>query len=422
MYRRFGKRALDILLSFAGLVALSPLFLALAVLVRAKLGKPAIFRQDRPGLGGRIFRLYKFRTMADKRDENGEPLPDAQRLTPFGKALRAASLDELPELWNILKGDMSLVGPRPLLVQYLPLYDKEQARRHDMRPGLTGHAQVNGRNAISWQEKFKLDCWYVDNAGFWLDVKILFRTAAKVFKKSGINSGTSETAEAFMGNGKNGENANDETDREYIIIGAGGHAAVIADILRKSGLSLKGFLDDCVPEGAEIMGAKVLGKVEKCKELDSFKFIIGIGDNLARKRIAQAYELDYGTAAHPSAAIGAQVRIGAGTVLMAGSIVNPRTSIGKHCIVNTGASLDHDNSLGDYVHVSPGAALGGAVTVGELSHIGLGASVKNNISICADATVGAGAAVIRDIGEPGVYVGVPAGKIRGTFASGGINE
>jgi sugar O-acyltransferase (sialic acid O-acetyltransferase NeuD family) len=404
VYRRFGKRALDILLSFIGLTVLSPVFLVLAVLVRIKLGKPVIFKQDRPGLKSRIFRLYKFCTMTDKRNGEGELLPDAQRLTSFGKALRATSLDELPELWNILKGDMSLVGPRPLLVSYLPLYSDEQARRHNVRPGLTGHAQVNGRNAISWQERFKLDCWYVDNAGFGLDMKIMLKTFAKVFKRSGITAEASATMEAFTGNSK--------IDKEYIIIGAGGHAAVIADILIKSGFKLKGFLDDSVPQGTEIMGAKVIGEVERCSEFKECFFIIGIGDNNTRKRIAETYPLNYGTAVHPSAVIGGQVDIGAGSVLMAGSIVNPRTAIGRHCIINTNASVDHDNVLGDYSHISPGAALGGAVTVGDLTHIGLGASVRNNISVCGGVTVGAGAAVVKNIDAPGIYAGVPARKIK----------
>ena len=200
MYRRFGKRLFDIIAGFCGLLVLSPVILILAVLVKTKLGSPVIFSQNRPGLHGKIFKLYKFRSMTDKRGENGELLPDEKRLTAFGKLLRATSLDELPELWNILKGDMSVVGPRPLLIQYLPLYSEEQMRRHNVRPGLTGYAQVNGRNAITWQDKFKLDCRYVDNISFWLDIKIIFITVARVFKRSGISSSTSATMEYFEGN------------------------------------------------------------------------------------------------------------------------------------------------------------------------------------------------------------------------------
>ena len=200
MYRRFGKRVFDVTASVLGLVILSPLLIVLAVLIRVKLGSPVIFKQTRPGLHGKLFTMYKFRSMTDERDNNGELLPDEQRLTPFGKALRATSLDELLELWNILKADMSFVGPRPLLVQYLSLYNDEQKRRHDVRPGLTGYAQVNGRNAISWEDKFRYDCWYVDNISFGLDIKIILLTVRKVLAGTGITSKESSTAEFFMGN------------------------------------------------------------------------------------------------------------------------------------------------------------------------------------------------------------------------------
>ena len=182
------KRLLDIIIAAAALVLLSPVLLLLAWQIRRKLGTPVLFRQVRPGRGGIPFVMYKFRTMRDAADENGRPLPDAERLTPFGRKLRAASLDELPELWNVLKGDMSLVGPRPLLMEYLPLYNTEQRRRHLVRPGITGWAQVNGRNAISWPEKFRLDVWYVENRSLLLDIKILFLTVKKVLDRSGINA------------------------------------------------------------------------------------------------------------------------------------------------------------------------------------------------------------------------------------------
>lgn len=198
------KRAFDIAVSAALLLCLAPLLLLLAWLIRRKLGTPVLFCQMRPGRHGKLFAMYKFRTMRDAADENGKPLPDAERLTPFGRKLRAASLDELPELWNVLKGDMSLVGPRPLLPEYLPLYNAEQSRRHEVRPGITGWAQVNGRNAISWPEKFRLDVWYVDHRSFWLDIKILLLTVKKVFARDGINSEGEATAAKFEGNGEEG--------------------------------------------------------------------------------------------------------------------------------------------------------------------------------------------------------------------------
>ncbi|HIF1425449.1 TPA: sugar transferase, partial [Enterococcus faecium] len=187
-YQLFGKRILDILLSGIALIVLSPIILIVGFLVRIKLGSPIIFKQERPGKSEKIFSMYKFRTMTDERDHNGEYLPDEIRLTKFGKILRATSLDELPELWNILKGDMSIVGPRPLLVEYLPLYSEKQRKRHNVRPGLTGLAQVNGRNAISWEEKFDLDVYYVDKISFFNDLIIIIQTCKKVIKKENINT------------------------------------------------------------------------------------------------------------------------------------------------------------------------------------------------------------------------------------------
>ncbi len=200
IYQKYIKRILDFVLSFTAFVVLSPVLLVTAALVRVKLGKPVIFRQERPGKDEKIFKLYKFRTMTDERDENGQLLPDDVRLTKFGKTLRSTSLDELPELWNIVKGDMSIVGPRPLLVRYLPLYNATQKHRHDVRPGFTGLAQVHGRNSISWEEKFDWDIRYVNHVTFFTDVKIILDTVRTVLKREGISSDTSVTMEEFRGN------------------------------------------------------------------------------------------------------------------------------------------------------------------------------------------------------------------------------
>lgn len=193
------KRLFDIFVAITLLLLLLPILLVVALLIRINLGGPILFSQDRPGLNGKIFKMYKFRSMSNERDQHGNLLPDEVRLTKFGKALRASSLDELPELVNILKGDMSLVGPRPLLVEYLPLYNQQQARRHEVRPGITGWAQVNGRNSVSWEQKFDLDVWYVENQSFLLDIKILFMTFFKVIKKDGISQAQHVTAEKFKG-------------------------------------------------------------------------------------------------------------------------------------------------------------------------------------------------------------------------------
>ncbi|EHH2476281.1 sugar transferase [Vibrio vulnificus] len=194
------KRIFDVLVSFWALLMLSPIIGVVAWKIRKKLGSPVLFRQTRPGLNGKPFDMVKFRTMKDAVDAQGNPLPDSERMTPFGDKLRSLSLDELPELWNVLKGEMSLVGPRPLLMQYLPLYSPEQARRHEVRPGVTGWAQINGRNAIGWEEKFKLDVWYVNNRSFCLDIKILFLTIKKVFVKEGISADDHVTMPEFKGN------------------------------------------------------------------------------------------------------------------------------------------------------------------------------------------------------------------------------
>ncbi len=199
MYKNFIKRFLDILFSLILLIVLSPILLVLMIIVRIKLGSPIFFKQERPGKDGKIFTLYKFRTMTDKKNEKGELLPDSERLTSFGKLLRSTSLDELPELINILKGDMSFIGPRPLLVEYLELYNEEQKHRHDVRPGLTGLAQVEGRNLLSWEERFKLDVKYVENVGFINDIKIILKTIGVVFKREGVSSATSSTMEKFTG-------------------------------------------------------------------------------------------------------------------------------------------------------------------------------------------------------------------------------
>ena len=200
------KRLLDIIIASIALILLSPLYAFVAYKVKKNLGSPVLFRQVRPGLHGKPFEMIKFRTMKDAVDEQGNPLPDSERLTPFGQMLRSTSLDEMPELWNVIKGDMSIVGPRPLLMEYLPLYSPEQAKRHNVRPGMTGHAQINGRNAIGWEEKFKLDTWYVENQSILLDFKIMFKTVHKVLAKDDISAEGEATMTRFTGTSNKDEN------------------------------------------------------------------------------------------------------------------------------------------------------------------------------------------------------------------------
>ena len=208
------KRLFDIVAATIALLLLSPIILILIKKVADNLGKPVFFKQERPGLKGKVFSMVKFRSMRDATDEHGNTLPDSERLTPFGEKLRNASLDELPALWCVVKGEMSLVGPRPLLVKYLPLYSDEQARRHDVKPGITGWAQVNGRNAISWEEKFQFDVWYVDNRTLWLDIKILFLTVKKVFAKEDISADGHATMPAFTGSEQNSARTQNEKQHD----------------------------------------------------------------------------------------------------------------------------------------------------------------------------------------------------------------
>jgi len=196
---RIAKRLLDLIGSFFGLILLSPLLILLAIVIYFKLGRPVFYKQERPGLYGHPFILYKFRSMTQEVDKEGQPLSDEERLMPFGKFLRRWSLDEFPELWNVFRGDMSLVGPRPLLMEYLPRYSADQRRRHDVKPGLTGWAQINGRNAVTWDDRFRLDLWYVDHRSFWMDIKILVRTLFHFLKREGITEGGHATMPKFLG-------------------------------------------------------------------------------------------------------------------------------------------------------------------------------------------------------------------------------
>ncbi|OLS02622.1 NeuD/PglB/VioB family sugar acetyltransferase [Tissierella creatinophila] len=420
VYRRFFKRPIDFILSLIAIIILSPVYIITAILIRIKLGSPVLFKQKRPGLNGEIFWMYKFRTMTDKKNENGELLDDEFRMTRFGNMLRSTSLDELPELFNILKGDMSIVGPRPLLVEYLPLYNDEQARRHEVRPGLSGLAQIGGRNAISWEEKFKLDVEYVDNISFIGDIKIILITIKKVFVREGINSEDSVTMERFKGtkveSSHHLEGDKNLMKKELVIIGASGHGKVVSDIaLNLNRWNKISFLDDNLSLKTS-MNLDIIGTIEDApKFIDKAEMFVAIGNNSIRKRIQEDLKskgANLVSLIHPSSIIGSHVNIGLGTVIMPGAIVNCETTIGEGSIINTGSTIDHDNIIGNYVHISPGAHLAGTVRVGDRTWIGVGAIVSNNINICEDSTIGAGGVVVKDIDIKGTYVGVPVKIIK----------
>lgn len=410
IYQRFFKRPLDLTLAILLLILTTPLMLLIAIRIRIELGPGVLFKQKRPGRNERIFTLYKFRTMTDAKDESGELLEDKDRLTKLGMFLRSTSLDELPELINILKGDMSLIGPRPLLIKYLPLYSEEQRRRHDVRPGLSGLAQVNGRNGIDWKEKFELDLNYVRNITLVGDLKILFQTIHKVLRRDGIHSDHECTMEEFHGN-----TPENNKNRQLIILGAGGHGRSVADIARRmKKWDQISFLDDD-PSMSEAMGIPVIGRTSDASLYSkNAEFFVAIGNNPMRQSKTKELEVLGITPMvliHPASVIGEQVTIATGTVIMAGAIINCCSKIGKGCIINTGATIDHDAVIEDYVHVSPGANLAGRVRIGTGSWLGIGSVVSNQLTITGGCVIGAGSVVIKDITEPGTYVGMPVRRI-----------
>lgn len=399
------KRMFDLCMSFIGLLILLPVIIIVSVMIDRRLGRPILFSQVRPGLHGKPFKMYKFRTMKDAVDSHGNPLPDSERMTPFGAFLRSSSLDELPGLWNVLKGDMSLVGPRPLLMEYLPLYSAEQARRHEVKPGITGWAQVNGRNAISWEQKFQYDIWYVENQSFWLDLKIIALTLKKVLVREGISAAGEVTMSKFSGSSS--------AVRKLAILGGGGHAKVVADTAECCGWQSIEIFDDKWPSLKVVGQWPVAGDTSTLLlRLQEFEgVIVAIGNNeIRRLKLTDLMKVNAPIISliHPAATISRHARMDKGVVAFAGVVVNPLATIGLGTILNTGCSIDHDCVLGECVHISPGARIAGSVNVGPLSWIGIGASVKQLINIGSNVTVGAGAAVVNDIGDDKTVVGVPA--------------
>jgi sugar O-acyltransferase (sialic acid O-acetyltransferase NeuD family) len=397
------KRLIDIALSLTVLILLSPVITITAFFIKKHLGSPIIFRQLRPGKDGELFEMLKFRSMRDANDEQGKLLPDHERLTPFGQKLRSSSLDEIPGLWNVLKGDMSLVGPRPLLAEYLPLYNLTQARRHEAKPGITGWAQINGRNAISWNDKFILDVWYVDNQSLLLDIKIMLLTLKKVFVKEGISADNHATMERFTGN-----------ENRLAILGAGGHGKVVADAALLIGdWSEIVFFDDAYPKKNNNGRWRITGTsadlLDNCNEFSGV--IVTIGNN--KLRLNKTIELLEANAnivsiIHPSAAISPFASVGPGSVVFAGAVINVDAQVGQACIINTNSVIEHDCQLSDGVHLSPNAALAGETIVGQCSWVGIGAVTKQQITIGSGAIVGANAVVIKPVPNGVTVVGNPA--------------
>lgn len=399
MYKNYLKRLFDFTAALVGLLLLSPIFILVTIgLFFANQGKPFFF-QIRPGKDEKLFRIVKFKTMNDKTDAEGNLLSDAERLTRIGSFVRKTSLDEIPQLLNVLKGDMSLIGPRPLLPEYLPLYNEFQKRRHEVRPGITGWAQVNGRNAISWEQKFAYDVWYVEHCSLLLDFKILLRTIQKVVQSEGINANQEVTMEPFRGNSN------------LLVFGAGGHAKVVVDCIEVEGKhSIKAVLDDA--EVSQFIGGYDVALRNRNSDYASFDAIVAIGNPLHREALVQQLKTNFIMTIHPSAVVSKHAELGVGCQVFATAVINAGVKIGNHCIVNTGAIVEHDCELGDYVHVAPNATLGGNVKVGAKTHIGIGASIKQNVVIGKSVIIGAGAVVLDDLPDNCTAVGVPAKIIK----------
>lgn len=400
------KRLFDLALAFIALVLLSPLMLLISAAIVADSGFPVFFVQWRAGRDNRQFLIFKFRTMHKMVMQSDFLIAGEEdvRITRFGRLMRRLSLDELPQLFNVLKGDMSIVGPRPTLPYQVERYSARQFRRLSVKPGITGWAQINGRNLLSWREKIELDLWYIDHYSLLLDMKIMLKTLAVLFKRKGLYAARLDDQISVS--------------QKVVIIGAGGHGKVVADILTRTveqGGSL-GFIDDSeTVRGRTVVGLPVLGGMSELRELylsnPALSVVIAIGDNdLRKKKAEEIHELGIGfaSAIHPGAVVAAGVTIGEGTVIMAGAVINAESVIGRHVIVNTSSSVDHDCVVKDFAHISPGSHLGGGVLVGKGAQVGIGAAVLPGCRVGDGALVGAGAVVVDDI-PPGVVAkGIPA--------------
>lgn len=407
------RRLFDITVSIVALILFLPIYTIVTYKVKKNLGSPVLFRQIRPGLNGKPFEMIKFRTMKDAVDAQGNPLPDSERLTPFGKMLRATSLDELPELWNVLKGDMSLVGPRPLLMEYLPLYNEEQAKRHNVRPGITGYAQVNGRNAISWEQKFALDTWYVENQSFWLDIKILFKTVKKVFFKENISAEGEATISKFTGT---------KSDKIFAVYGASGCGRslmpVAKEYLEKQDKQAElCFIDDSLSEEAKINGYRAMNyEAFKQQEYAEKAVLIAIASGQIREKICNkltADDIKLWSVISQSAVIMDSVSVEEDCAISPFVTLGSNVQIGKSFHANLYSYVEHDCVIGDYVTFAPSVKCNGNVHIGNHTYVGAGAMIKQGtpdkpLKIGKNVVIGMGAVVINDIPDDVTVVGNPA--------------
>jgi len=418
------KYGIDRVCAAALLVLLAPLLMLIAIAIRADSPGSPLFLQERVGESGRAFTIFKFRTMRQASTAEGlghSTAADDDRITRIGRWLRATSLDELPQLINIVLGEMSFIGPRPTLRYQVERYTAQQARRLLFRPGISGWAQIHGRNEIPWERRIEYDIEYVDRYSLWLDVVIAWHTLGVWLRRDGVYAeGANDTFGALPDATAAATAAVPAAAGllPLVVVGAGGHARVLVDIVEKQArYRVVGLLDDrATMRGTHVLGYPVLGGREVLDQSDApAHAVVAIGAPGARAAWQEHLEsrgFQLAVLVHPSAQVGRDVSLGAGTVLMAGAIVNSGSHIGRGVIVNTGAGIDHDCVIGDFVHVAPGARLAGGVAVGDRAHVGIGACIIQNRCIGPDAVVGAGAAVVRDVAPSTTVVGVPARPLR----------
>ncbi len=399
-YVNYFKPFADRFFALCLLVAFAPIMLMCAIFIRYKIGSPVIFTQKRPGKDGIIFTIYKFRTMSYAVDDEGNLLPDEQRLCSVGKWIRKSSLDELPQLFNVLKGDMSFIGPRPLLPEYMELYSTREQRRHDVKPGITGLAQVNGRNAITWEDKLNFDITYVENISLALDIQIALLTVKKVLIREGINAQNAQgqaTAEKFEG-----------SHFRAAIYGAGGHAKVVADIAQMRGYDIVYAIDK---EPKTFLNLNTITEEEFLSKKGIQTVFIAIGNNAIRQELYKRLKpkgYSFPALIHSCAIVAQNAYIAEAVVVCAGAIVNADAFIQEGVIINSGAIVEHDNHIEQFAHIAPHATLAGGVKVGSCSHIGAGSVVKELMSIGKNVIVGAGAVVVAPIANNKIVVGNPA--------------
>ena len=414
MYRLFVKRFLDILVSIIGLLITLPILIITYFILGFQNNWSVFFFQERPGIQQKAFRIIKFKTMTDAKDTEGKLLPDKQRITKAGKIIRRFSIDELPQLVNVLKGEMSLIGPRPLLFKYIPLYSVEQLRRHDVRPGITGLAQVNGRNSISWEQKFDYDIFYVDKLSFTLDIKILWKTFIKVIRTEGVNQSDDRPMQPFNGNNEK------SMKQKLLIIGAGSVGKFIAYNINQftNSFEIIGFLDDdTTKHNTVIADFKVLGAVEKLPEFSGkgIAIVWGIAFPVIKKKLFDQYQslsFEFPNFIAKDAWVSEGVIFGKGCIIYPGTAINYETVIDDFVVINMNCSIGHNCTIQSFSSLAPGVNLGGNTNVGNCVEIGIGASTIQSTIIGDNATIGGQAMVVSDVSKLDVVVGIPAKSIK----------